>query len=84
MYKVTNIRHNKDLGMMTEEQIIAKWPFADLSGAPFRAGKFIITCEADKPAEAPKKRSKKTKKAAPAPAPEVNPDANLDFSETAE
>ncbi len=53
-YQVTNIRHKQDLGIQTQQQILDQLPNADLSGAPFRVGKFILTCEEIKPKKAAK------------------------------
>lgn len=56
MYNVKNIRHGVDFGKMDKKSVLAKWPQADLTGKPFRAGKFTMTCEPIK---------KRAKKAAP-------------------
>ena len=55
MYNVKNIRHGIELGKMDKASIVSKWPMADLTGKPFRAGKFTITCDPIK------KRTKKAK-----------------------
>ncbi len=55
MYNVKNIRHGKDMGKMDKKSILSRWPMADLTGKPVRAGKFVISCE---PVKKPKKVTK--------------------------